>query len=167
MTALVRLVLAFCLFSSLPVLLRAQAVGVAPSNTKLPSSEGKTSVPVPDEVTLIEEKSLEFDATLGAPPDPGGDPSNGVRFYSFVLKPKEKFEARLKAEVSNFVGMKALRPVKDDKMVTQFFRHDRMPRTLQSSRFDITNVTSEPYTLVLMVYGRINTWYKVEIHRSI
>ncbi|MFZ1615520.1 MAG: hypothetical protein WAT51_15190, partial [Holophaga sp.] len=71
-----------------------------------------------------------------------------------------------KAEAANRVGMQFLPPIKQDKMVTQYKRLEMMPKTLRCSFQEITNVTTEPYNAVLMVYGCINHWYKVEIQRS-
>ena len=159
-------ILSFCILFPVTAPLRAQSVGVSVSNTKLPPSEGKTSVPVADTITLIEEKTLEFDGSMALPADPGGEISNGVRFYSFIIQPKEKLSLRLKAEAANRVGMQFLPPEVQDKMASQYQRLKLMPKTLSSSFQEITNITNEPYHAVLMVFGRVNHWFKVEIKRS-
>lgn len=62
--------------------------------------------------------------------------------------------------------MEFLMPAKTDPMIREFTRLRFMPKVLRSSRMDIKNITDQPYTLVLMAYGRINHWYKIKIERS-
>jgi len=141
-------------------------VFTTPQGSPATSSAGIHPFEINDNITLIDEKSLFFYASLGIHSDPGGDATNGVRFYSFVLKPKEKMSLRLKAEDSNRVGMEFMSPAKTDPMAREFARLNFMPKVLRSSRMDIKNITDQPYMLVLMAYGRINHWYKIEIKRS-
>lgn len=143
------------------------ATFTTPSDFSATSGNGVHPSVISDFVKLIDEKSLYFDSALGVHASPGGDPSNGVRFYSFTLKPKEKLALRLRSEDSGRVGMEFLSPDKNDKMVTEFKRMSLMPKALRSSRLEVKNITQEPYTLVLMAYGVVNHWYKIEINRSI
>lgn len=141
-------------FTSDPAMVAVSEAGIFPAD-------------IHEEVEIIDEKSLFFSATTGAPLDPGGEPSNGVRFYSFLLRPNEKLSLRLEAERSNRVGMQFLTPSKPGKMSAQFTRLDRMPKTLKSSKQYITNIMDEPYKVVLMVFGTVNHWFKLEIKRSV
>ncbi len=143
------------------------AVFTTPPETVVSDRNGIHVIAMSENVTTIEEKSLAFDATLTAPRDPSGDTSNGVRFYSFTLKPKEKISLQLKAESANHVGMDFLKPSKADRMIGEFKRLEYMPKTLKSSRQEIKNVTDEPYQVVLMVYGRMQHWFKLSVSRSI
>jgi len=143
-----------------------RTVFTTPPDSPATSKEGIHPSDVDETVTLIEEKTLFFDASLGVHADPGGGPTNGVRFYAFVLKPKEKMSLRLKAEDSNRVGMEFMSPAKTDPMAREFARLNFMPKVLRSSRMEIKNITNQAYTLVLMAYGQVNHWYKIEIQRS-
>ena len=137
-----------------------------PSDFQVTSSDGIHPVEINENIKYINEKSLFFDASLGVHADPGGSISNGVRFYSFRLQPKEKLFVQLTAEDSNRVGMEFLMPAKTDPMIKEFTRFKYMPKALRSSRMEIKNITEQPYTLVLMTYGQVNHWYKIEIKRS-
>lgn len=128
--------------------------------------DGIHFVAVPEGVTSIEEKELAFDATLRAPRDPSGDQSNGVRFYLFTLKPKEKLSLKMEAENVNHIGMEFLQPSKPDRMLREFARLNTMLKTVKSSRQDIRNITNEPYQVALMVYGRMHHWFKVQVTRT-
>ncbi|GEM_PF-6765440 len=146
--------------------LGAQDITPTVGKVELPYSQGKTARLVPPEEKLIEEKSLTFDSNVSAPADPGGDASNGANFYTFVLQPKESLTIRLKAEAANHIGMIAIPPTVKDRMASQFERMARVPKALRSSRFQIENITDKPYTIVLMVHGAVNYWYKMEIERK-
>lgn len=141
-------------------------VFTTPENMSVSDKNGIHFMSIPENVTSIEEKELAFNATFRAPRDPSGDQSNGVRFYAFILNPKESLALQLEAENPNHVGMKFLQPSKPDGMRSQYMRLDNMAETLRCSRQDIRNVTSESYKVVLMVYGRMQHWFKVRITRS-
>jgi len=150
----------------LGVMASAQDISIT-KDGKPANGVGKGARLVPPQETLIEEKSLEFDsnARAFAPPEPGGDRANGAKFYAFELAPKERLSIQLKGESSNHLGMRTVRPVVPDEMKSQYERSDRVPKALRSSRFDIQNITEKPYTVVLMVYGTVNYWYKLAIER--
>ncbi len=141
-------------------------VFTTPPDAVVSDSSGAHFMAIADTVTSIEEKELAFDATLRAPRDPSGDQSNGVRFYLFTLKPKEKVSLKLEAENPNHVGMEFLQPSKPDKMQREYARLNMMLKTVKSSRQEIRNITSEPYQVGLMVYGRMHHWFKVHITRT-
>jgi hypothetical protein len=162
-------------FSAFPIALCAalasasllgQIVHVTPE-TRIPYGHGKGARVVLQEEKVIEEKTLEFDANISAPPDPGGDKANGACFYAFVLAPKEQLTVKLKGEDANHLGMIACRPAVADKMTSQFERSERVPKALRSSRFEMQNITSEPYTVVVMVYGTVNHWFKLTVERKL
>jgi hypothetical protein len=134
---------------------------------KPPPPEERISVDVPDEVTVVEEASLVFRASsVGHLHDPGGDRADGIRFYTFKLKPKEKLSVKMEAEDANRIGMYPAAPDKPDGMFPQFTRLQRQPKTLLSSRFDITNVTGETYPLTVVVYGHCNYHYRLHLTRT-
>lgn len=141
-------------------------VFTTPPETVVSDNSGAHFMVIADSITSIEEKELAFDATLRAPRDPSGDQSNGVRFYLFTLKPKEKLSLKLEAENPNHVGMEFLQPSKPDRMQREYARLNMMAKTLKSSRQEIRNITSEPYQVGLMVYGRMHHWFKVHITRT-
>jgi len=145
----------------------AQDVKVVADGTTIPYCMGKAAHLVPPSEKFIEEKSLEFDGNINAPKDPGGDPANGAKFYAFVLAPQEKLTVKLKGENSNHLGMTAVQPAVVDRMQSQYVRLERVPRPLRSSRFEIQNITDQPYTIYLMVYGTVNHWYNLTIERKI
>jgi hypothetical protein len=146
--------------------LAAQEVTIT-NGEKIPYQEGKGARLVPPEETLIEEKSLEFDANLRGYHDPAGDGANGALFYAFNLAEKEKLSVQLRGENSAHLAMMVVAPTQPDKMRTQFARLERMPRALRSSRFEIQNIADGPYTVVVMVYGTINYWFKLSIERKL
>ena len=145
----------------------SQDVKVVADGTTIPYCQGKAAHLVLPSEKIIEEKTLEYDANINAPKDPGGDPANGARFYAFVLAPKEKLTVRLKGENSNHLGMTAVPPAAVDKMQSQYVRLERVPRPLRSSRFEIQNITDGPYTIYLMVYGTVDHWYTLTIERKV
>lgn len=131
------------------------------------SNSGFHSSTINDDIKFIKEKTLWFDASFGAPTSPGGDQSNGVRFYSFNMKPKEKIFFKMKSENANQIGMQLLKPGKPDKMLLEYARLSRMPKSLRSSQMEVKNITDDNYTIVLFVYGSVSYWYEIEIIRSI
>lgn len=134
---------------------------------KLPPSQGQEAVLVPDDVTVIEESSLEFSAsTASGLFDPGGERADGMRFYFFKLKPKEKMAVKMTAERANRIGMSVPTPSKRDGMYSEYMRLSRMVRALLSTQFSITNVTKEPYSVKVLVYGRCNFPYRMDITRT-
>ncbi len=155
----------FCCCLALGLPLAAQVVSIT-TGEKIPYRDGKGARLVPAGETLIEEKGLEYDANMRGYHDPSGDSANGALFYAFELGSKEKLSVQLKAENSGHLAMMAVTPNTPDKMQTQFARLDRMPRALRSSRFEIQNVTDGPYTVVLMVYGTVDHWFKLSIERK-
>lgn len=146
--------------------LDAQTVTIT-NGEKIPYKDGKGARLVRSEERLIEEQSLEYDANMRSYHDPSGDSANGALFYAFELASKEKLSVQLKGENSGHLAMMAVPPTTPDKMQTQFARLDRMPRALRSSRFEIQNVTDGPYTVMLMVYGTVDHWFKLNIERKL
>ena len=147
-------------------LLGGQTVTPVHGDVQRPFEKGQSARIVEPDELLIEEKTLPFDMSINAPPDPGGEPSRGGKFYTFVLKPKEKLFVKLVAEESNHLGMLAVRPAHPDKMITEYIRLDRMPRALRSSQFQVQNTTDAPYSFVVMVYGGTGYWYKLKLERK-
>lgn len=135
---------------------------------KVPYEAGKGARLVEASETEIVETSLEHDGNIWCkvPSDPGGDKPNGARYYTFMLKPKETLLLRLKADDPNRVGLVAIRPPAKDKMASQFERSDRVPKPLRASRFEIQNITGEPYPLVVAAYGAVNYAYRITIERK-
>ena len=153
-----------CMMLNTPMF--AQGVTIT-NGEKIPYQDGKGARLVPAEETLIEEKSLEYDSNLRGYHDPSGDSANGGLFYAFNLVVNEKLSIRLQGENSAHLAMMLVEPTQPDKMRTQFARIARMPRALRSSRVEVQNITDGPYTIVLMVYGTINHWFKLNIERKL
>lgn len=124
-----------------------------------------TEIVAPD-IKIIEEKTLFFDATLGGPNDPGGDRANGNRLYVFQLKPGERLFLRLKTENPNKISMNFPPPIYPGIMAAQYRRLANMPAPLRSSKADITNITKQPFDVVLLLSGQVNYSYRLEIDRK-
>lgn len=146
------------------------------------------------DVKLIEEKSLLLWSGLanrtrrepGMTTDPGGgvsmhaaDPNNpavpdtvedapsGIRLYAFLLVPQENLKLRLKCESHGKVVMKMAPRPQQDAMAAQFRKANMPPRASRASRIEITNVTDQPYEVVLSLSGQMNYAYKLEIERKV
>ncbi len=74
---------------------------------------------------------------------------------------------RMTSETSERMGMEFLIPDKSDKMSKEFMRINYMPNPLKRTQAEVKNITDDPYTLVLAVYGFVNNWYKVDIKRAL
>lgn len=131
------------------------------------SDSGIHPIDIPPQITLIDEKTLYFNSSVRMRAEGALRSSNGVRFYAFTLKPGEKMTLRMTSETSERMGMEFLIPDKSDKMSKEFMRINYMPNPLKRTQAEVKNITDDPYTLVLAVYGFVNNWYKVDIKRAL
>ena len=141
------------------------SIGGTPISPQRADGLRSTEIVAPD-IKVIEEKTLFFDATLGGPNDPGGDRANGNRLYVFQLKPGERLFLRLKTENPNKISMNFPPPIYPGIMAAQYRRLANMPAPLRSSKADITNITKQPFDVVLLLSGQVNYSYRLEIDRK-
>jgi len=89
---------------------------------------------------------------------------NGIRLYSFELKPKEGLKLKLKSEDSKLL-MRFLMPTSPDAFGKDIRRANLAPIPVRRSQISITNSTDKPTKALLMLTGPVNYKFKIEIQR--
>lgn len=145
-----------------------------------PGANSRDILDVPPGATLIEEKSLPLDVSMNAPSAQatGGKSSGrgitdnldqgrrGMRLYQFTIAPKETLKLKLNAFPSDKIVMSFAPTVKPDELTPGIKRANQMPQVARRSSIELTNITSEPYPVVLRMIGVIDVPYKLEISRK-
>ena len=147
-------------------------------------------VPVPAEVRQIEQETLHPDGMLAAStgaskdtaprkelsgvtgqwlysgmPDMDEGSTNGLRIFAFTLQPRERLDLRLSCEHEAIV-MRILRPKVNDAMASAISAANFPPTSIRRSRLSIKNPTSGPYTVNLLLYGKVGYPYRLDIERK-
>lgn len=168
------------------VVLQAPGWTQTPVDPAVPRSAGSPYelIPVPDDQTVLEEKSLVHQAevlgTAQSQSGPGSRPMgensnmtdrtadmpNAFRCYGFLLAAGERLRLRLKGKTEGQVVMKFLPKRPADVMASQVRRANMMPAPARASKIEITNITDKPYQVALMLYGQANYPYILEIERT-
>lgn len=155
-----------------------------------PRPDPRIAVPVPAEVRQIEQESLLLDGMLAtstgsskdtAPrkelseatgqwifvgmPDTDEDSVNGLRIFAFTLQPRETLALRLSCEHEAII-MRILRPKANDAMASAISAANFPPTSIRRSRLSIQNSTTRPYTVNLLLYGKVGYPYRLDIERK-
>lgn len=150
----------------------------------------RTAVPVPAEVRQIEQETLLPDGMLAtstgtskdtAPrkelsettgqwifvgmPDTDEDSVNGLRIFAFTLQPGETLALRLSCEHEAII-MRILKPKANDAMASAISAANFPPTSIRRSRLSIQNPTNRPYTVNLLLYGKVGYPYRLNIERK-
>jgi hypothetical protein len=134
-------------------------------------------------VTFVAEDSLPWDPSLNGKPHKG--PGNGtisgnhlfdseevgnrgLRQYPFVLLPKETIKFGLQGVPPGKMAFLLAFPLllAQDPLFTQIRRVNRMPYQSRQSRLEFENTQPEPYTIVLLLLGRVELPYRINIDRT-
>lgn len=170
----VRVAFLFCLSNILPA---TPLISIRDMDQSQSEKTGPVAISVSSETLKIQEKGFETSSLLQRPPSSNaeaGTPiedraetgSSGMRLYSFVLEAKEKLTVKMSKEKGGEIFMRFLRPSRMDAMESQFRRVAMMPAASRASKVDITNITNEPYPVILMVHGQNGIGYELNIERS-
>lgn len=150
----------------------------------------RSPVPVPAEVRLIEQDTLLHDGMLAtitgsakdtAPrketsettgqqiyvgmPDMDESSTNGLRIFAFTLQPVETLDLRLSCKQEAIV-MRILKPRANDAMARAIASANFPPTSTRRSRLSIQNSTNKPYTVNLLLYGKVGYPYRLDIERK-
>jgi beta-lactamase regulating signal transducer with metallopeptidase domain len=119
----------------------------------------------PESVSAVGAASLPFSAH---PPGFNGmGDINAYRVLRLVIRPGERAQFRMQAEGSKVV-MEARIPHSTPSLEwRQALRYaNYLPRQIRSGRFDISNPTTEPQVLDLMLYGAHGYSYRIDLVRT-
>jgi len=170
--------LAACAFVllSLPLFCQAPAQNAAPKGSLIKPPESRNVLPVAETVTFLAEDSLPYDPTLNGPghahqiadQDALDIGDKGLRQYQFVLLPKESIKFRLQGVPPGKMAFLLAIPPKggQDPLFPQIRRVNRMPPQSRQSRLEFENPTAEPYTIVLLLIGRVDLPYRINLERN-
>jgi hypothetical protein len=170
--------LAACAFAllSLPLFCQAPAQKALPKGSLLLPPESRNVLPVAENVTFLAEDSLPYDPNLNGPghakqiadQDALEIGDRGLRQYQFVLLPKETIKFRLQGVPPGKMMFLLAVPPKggQDPLFPQIRRVNRMPPQSRQSRLEFENPTSEPYTIVLLLIGRVDLPYRINLERA-
>ncbi len=150
----------------------------------------RIAIPVPAEVRQIEQESLHPDGMLAtstgsskdtAPrkelsettgqwlyvgmPDMDEGSTNGLCVFAFTLQPREALDLRMSCE-NEAIIMRILRPKANDAMAAAISAANFPPTSIRRSRLSIQNPTNRPYTVNLLLYGKVGFPYRLNIERK-
>jgi hypothetical protein len=98
-------------------------------------------------------------------PDMDEDSTNGLRIFAFTLQPHETLDLRLSCDHEAIV-MRILRPKANDAMAAAISAANFPPTTSRRTRLSVHNPTKAPYTVNLLLYGKVGHPYRLDIERK-
>ncbi len=149
--------------------------------------------PVEDSATVITSKGLKSNPAVasassgsqimvaqGFPANPGGplegaryqekvdktEQPNGTEVYGFLLQPGERIIISKSGDSPSKVAMRISEPLTMNKMTPLVQRANRAARPVRCRRMDLQNVLSEPFHMILLLYGEVGYAYELKIDRS-
>ncbi len=160
----------------------AQQVPPPSTSSSFRTTGSRDVIDVADDTKLLEEKSLPLDSELNAAsgsqhvsaPNVGGlidnteNGNRGLRFYRFVLMPKERIKLQLNS-LGNKITLRFAMPniSGDDPLVKAIKDSNRRPTLERQHRIELGNPFAEPVRVTLALNGYTNYNYKLEIQREL
>lgn len=112
------------------------------------------------------DASIALDNIGGRVQDAAETAHRGLRLYAFTLKPNEKLFIRSKGFPMGKILMTFNLPMNQDEMYNKIKNINRLQFSTQSSRIELKNVLTVPFTAVLKLGGFCGYAYTLEIERS-
>ncbi len=155
-----------------------------------PKNAAMEVTPVEETVTVIRERSLLHNNAVASSAsggalsvsqgfanrgtDLGGllqekadktEQPNGTALYGFLLQPGERVLITKSGDNPGKVLMRFVEPLQPNAMTSMIQRVNRAPRPLRAHRVELENVLSEPFHMILLLYGEVGYPYALKIER--
>jgi hypothetical protein len=125
---------------------------------------------VPDDVDLIQEKSLPYIPPNALGPEFYGSSEApdffGMRTFCVILKPKQSVKATLKATPLSRYQINFRSPNMSDPFLTKIRTEIKTQNARRMPFIQFKNTTTGPYPLVFFVIGYEDATYSVTLKRS-